>query len=156
MEASKNEGRLAGADPGPPGWLVEGAVVGAALALLCTFGIPALHSAVERGRARDAFDYLAAVSIAQERFQLRHDAYALRLCDLDLHAEAPAWFDVLEFEANRARERRGGWFLTLARRGRPAGYGGYTITFNERGFDAARSTVDRYFDTTAWVPESRT
>jgi type II secretory pathway pseudopilin PulG len=149
------DGEPAAFEPAAPGWVVESLIVIAALAVLCTFGVPAFHASVERDRIRDAFDYLSAVAIAQERFHLRHETYAPRLGALELHATTPTWFDVAAFRGSVLRAEGTGWELTLSRRGHVGGYGRYTITFSERGFEAATSTVDRFFDVSPWLSGPR-
>ena len=61
--------------------LVELAVVVIIIGVIAAFGVPRLIKNVERSKAGEAFQYLAAIRSAQERHQARQGAYASDLSD---------------------------------------------------------------------------
>lgn len=127
-------------------WLIESSVVAAAVSILCVFGVPSLHGAIERARALEAVEYLAAVRHAQERHLLRYGSYAETLRVLRLHRPLPAAFEAGPMHVGAGDAGAGFWKMTLVRKTEALGYGRYTITFSDRGFEPAKSTVDRFLD----------
>ena len=122
--------------------LVELAVVVIIIGVLAAFGVPKMLQAVERSKASEAFGYLSAVRAAQERYQAREGKYAETLSDLDISQTSPKYFDVLPDESTiTATEDT--WTLTLKRKEGSSGYGQYTVTFTQDGFDTdtANSTI---------------
>ncbi|MCB9897950.1 MAG: prepilin-type N-terminal cleavage/methylation domain-containing protein [Planctomycetes bacterium] len=122
--------------------LVELAVVVVILGVLASFGVPRFMSAVERSKSVEAFEYLATVQSAQERYVAREGKYANKLSKLDLGLEAPKYFKVAGFKVPAdAKNYTTGWSLTLTRQGKAAGYGKYTVTYTQKGFDPSKSTI---------------
>ncbi len=129
--------------------VVEFTVVMAIVALLLTFGVPRLRDAGERTRAAAAVQYLLDVRLAQDRYRAVRGHYAQDVADLELTAAAPEHFEVglvrlTENQAGRdlvSNSDSQGWSLSLARHVETSSYGAYTITYNERGYDSASSTL---------------
>ena len=122
--------------------LVELSVVVIIIGVLAAFGIPRMLKSVERSKAAEAFKYLAAVRASQERYQAREGTYANLLTDLDVEQNAPTYFTVGNLAAGSTASLEDSWSLTLTRQGASAGYGAYTVTFTEEGYDALNSTID--------------
>ena len=64
--------------------LVELAVVIVIIGVLAAFGVPRFLQSVERSKAAEAFQYLAAVRSAQERYLSKEGIYAITLDKLDI------------------------------------------------------------------------
>lgn len=111
--------------------LVELSVVVIIIGVLAAFGVPRLLQSVERSKASEAFNYLAAVRTAQERYQARMGEYATDFADLDMAQSTPTYFTV---PATMTADETT-WSLQLTRAGASAGYGDYTVSFNEDGYD---------------------
>jgi prepilin-type N-terminal cleavage/methylation domain-containing protein len=122
--------------------LVELAVVVIIIGVLAAFGVPRMLKSVERSKAAEAFKYLAAVRAAQERYQARQGTYAALLTDLDMEQSAPKYFSVGAVAAGGTASLEDSWSLTLSRQGATSGYGAYTVTFTQDGYDAINSTID--------------
>jgi prepilin-type N-terminal cleavage/methylation domain-containing protein len=115
--------------------LVELAVVVVIIGVLAAFAVPRFLASVERSKAAEAFNYLSAVQSAQERYHARQATYSTTLTDLDIKLSAPKYFAVGSIAAGSTGSLEDSWKLTLTRTGASAGYGEYTVTFNEEGFD---------------------
>jgi type II secretory pathway pseudopilin PulG len=126
--------------------LVELAVVVIIIGVLAAFGVPRMLKSVERSKAGEAFKYLAAVRAAQERYQAREGTYAADMADLDMEQSPPTYFSVGTTAAGATGSLEDSWTLTLTREGASAGYGAYTVTFTQDGYDAANSTIDGLSD----------
>ena len=120
--------------------LVELAIVIVIIGVLAAFGVPRFRDSVERSKAAEAFNYLSAVRTAQERYIGRAGTYSDQVTKLDVQLPAPKYFTVGEVAANGDSLEKG-WKLTLTRSGASAGYGAYTVIYNEQGFDTATSTI---------------
>lgn len=112
------------------------------IGVLAAFGAPRLLRHVERSKAASALKYLAAVQTAQERYRDREGAYATDLALLEIEQTAPVHFTLGAVTAGDTGSLQDSWTLTLTREGASAGYGAYTVTFTEHGYDAANSTID--------------
>jgi prepilin-type N-terminal cleavage/methylation domain-containing protein len=123
--------------------LVELAVVIVIIGVLAAFGVPRFIKSVEKSKATEAFEYLASVRTAQERYQAQYGTYATNVTDLDIKASTPKYFTVpATFVASSGgTDLSNCWSLTLTRTGSSAGYGTYTVVFTETGFDTADSTI---------------
>ena len=122
--------------------LVELSVVVIIIGVLAAFGVPRLLQSVERSKASEAFNYLASVRTAQERFQARQGIYADDIADLDMSQTAPTYFDnPTTVAAAGGGDLETSWELTLTRAGASSGFGAYTVTFNQDGYDAAGSDI---------------
>lgn len=122
--------------------LVELAVVIVIIGVLAAFGVPRFLQSVERSKASESFQYLAAVRSAQERFLSLDGIYADDLDDLDITQNTPQYFEV----GTLATENPGGgaptWTLTLTRVATTSSYGAYTVTFTQDGFSTSSSIND--------------
>ena len=121
--------------------LVELAVVIVIIGILAAFAVPRFRDAVERSKAGEAFNYLAAVRSSQERYHGRQSTYANAVTNLDIKLSTPKYFAVGSIAAGTTGSLEDSWTLTLTRSGAAAGYGPYTVTFTEEGFDAVNSTI---------------
>ena len=122
--------------------LVELAVVVIIIGVLAAFGVPRLLKSVERSKSAEAFKYLASVRSSEERYQAREGTYASDLSDLDMEQATPTYFTVGAVSAGDTSDLEDSWSCTLTRQGASAGYGAYTVTFTEEGYDSAASTIE--------------
>ena len=122
--------------------LVELSVVVIIIGVLAAFGIPRMLKSVERSKAAEAFKYLASVRAAQERYQARESTYADDLTKLDVEQTSPKYFTVGIPGAGGTGSLEDSWTLTLTRQGASSGYGAYTVTFTEDGYDSLNSTIN--------------
>jgi type IV pilus assembly protein PilA len=116
--------------------LVELAVVIVIIGVLAAFGVPRFIKSVERSKSAEAFAYSSAVRAAQERFHAREGTYATLIAELDIKVSAPKYFTVGAIAAGGTSSLEDSWTLTLTRVGASAGYGAYTVIFNENGYDS--------------------
>jgi prepilin-type N-terminal cleavage/methylation domain-containing protein len=121
--------------------LVELSVVVIIIGVLAAFGIPRMLKSVERSKAAEAFQYLATVRAAQERYQARQGTYASLLSELDMEQSTPKYFSVGTIQPGPSGSLEDSWSLTLTRQGASAGYGAYTVTFTQEGYDSVNSTI---------------
>ena len=126
--------------------LVELAVVVVIIGVLAAFAVPRFMSSVERSKAAEAFNYLSALQGAQERFHAHGGTYADELTDLDIKLSVPKYFSVGTPAAGATGDLQDSWTLTLTRMGASAGYGEYTVTFTEEGYDPENSTIAEHSD----------
>jgi len=99
-----------------------------------------LLNSVKKTDARDQH-CLAAVRASQERYHTRQGTYADEITSLDIKMSPAKYFAVGSIQGGSTGSLKDSWTLTLTRTGTPAGYGAYTITFTEEGFDATNSTI---------------
>ena len=122
--------------------LVELAVVVVIIGVLAAFAVPRFLASVERSKAAEAFNYLATTHSAQERYHARQGTYASTIDDLDTVMVEPEYFTVGAVAVPSSESSlETGWELTLTRAGAAAGYGAYTVVFNQDGFDTTNSTI---------------
>jgi prepilin-type N-terminal cleavage/methylation domain-containing protein len=131
-----------GARPNKGFTLVELAVVIVIIGVLAAFGVPRFIRSVERSKAAESYSYLAAVAAAQERFHAKQGIYAPDIAELDIKFSTPKYFSVGSLTPGGTGSLEDSWSLTLTRTGSSAGYGSYTVTFNELGYDGANSTIN--------------
>jgi prepilin-type N-terminal cleavage/methylation domain-containing protein len=144
--------------------LVELAVVIVIIGVLAAFGVPQFLKSVERSKAAEAFNYLAAVRAAQERFLAKNGFYYS--CDalnadgsfpedkngtgdkLDITQTVPKYFTVEGgiTEDHTTNPGSPTWSCTLTRK--ESSYGKYTVTFTEKGYDGSTEdgTIGAYKD----------
>lgn len=115
--------------------LAELAVVIMLFGVLASFGVPRFITSAERTKAAEAFTYLAAVRAAQERHHERTGVYAPTVAALELAYPPPRHFSIREPMTGPDAPPREAWSLTLTRAGAAAGYGPYTVVFNQDGYD---------------------
>jgi type IV pilus assembly protein PilA len=126
--------------------LVELAVVIVIIGVLAAFGVPRFIKSVERSKAAEAFAYCSAVRAAQERYHAREGTYCATVADLDIKVSTPKYFSVGTIGPGTTGSLEDSWSLTLTRLGASAGYGAYTVTFTEDGYDAENSTINKHTD----------
>ncbi len=126
--------------------LVELAVVVVIIGVLAAFAVPRFLASVERSKAAEAFNYLSLVQAAQERYRARQGTYATEVTELDIKFTAPKHFTVGAVAAGSTGSLEDSWSLTLTRTGASAGYGEYTVTFTEEGYDGENSTIADHAD----------
>src|SRR5271170_4815218 len=93
--------------------LVELAVVIVIIGVLAAFGVPRFIKSVEKSKASEAFEYLASVRTAQERYQSQNGTYASDITTLDIQASTPKYFTV--GTVSNAGSLENSWSLTLTR-----------------------------------------
>ena len=123
--------------------LVELAVVVVIIGILAAFAVPRFLASVERSKAAEAFNYLATVQAAQERYHARQGQYAGDLDDLDVTLSSLTYYTTTGVSTT-GEALQTTWSQTLTRTGASAGYGEYTVTFNQDGYDASNSTISSY------------
>lgn len=121
--------------------LVELAVVIVIIGVLAAFAVPRFRDAVERSKAGESFNYLSSVRSSQERYYARLGTYSNSVTKLDIKMSTPKYFTVGKISAGSTGSLESSWKLTLTRKGASAGYGAYTVTFTEDGFDVKNSTI---------------
>ena len=126
--------------------LVELAVVVVIIGVLAAFAVPRFRASVERSKAAEAYNYLSAVQAAQERFHARQGTYSDDLSNLDIQLSSPKYFAIGTVSPGGTGDLQDSWSLTLTRSGASAGYGEYTVTFTEEGFDSENSTITDHTD----------
>ena len=126
--------------------LVELAVVVVIIGVLAAFAVPRFLASVERSKAAEAFNFLSSVQASQERYHARQGTYASEMTDLDIKLTTPKYFSEGTFSAGSTGDLEDSWSLTLTRAGASAGYGEYTVTFTEEGFDSENSTIADHED----------
>jgi prepilin-type N-terminal cleavage/methylation domain-containing protein len=122
--------------------LVELAVVIVIIGVLAAFGVPKFLKSVERSKAAEAFQYLASVRSAEERYIAKEGVYTSTITDLDMVQSAPKYFATgTALTATQASDGSSSWTMTLKRVLATSSYGEYTVTFTQDGFDTAHSTI---------------
>lgn len=124
--------------------LVELAVVVVIIGVLSSFAVPRLLTTVERSKAADAFKSLIAVRSAQETHQGRQGTYASSMDELDMELLTSDYFNMGEITAGKTGSLQDSWSVTFTRQGAAAGYGNYTVTFTESGYDKDNSTIELF------------
>jgi type IV pilus assembly protein PilA len=127
--------------------LVELAVVIVIIGVLAAFGVPKFLKSVERSKAAEAFQYLAAVRSAEERYIAKEGVYTSNLTDLDITQAAPKYFTTgSALTATKASDGSSSWTMTLKRVLSSSSYGEYTVTFTQDGYDSGHSTISTMTD----------
>jgi prepilin-type N-terminal cleavage/methylation domain-containing protein len=126
--------------------LVELAVVIVIIGVLAAFGVPRFLKSVERSKAAEAFQYLAAVRSGQERYVAKEGVYTEDLTKLDITQSTPKYFDLGTVTVTKSTDGTTNWSLTLTRKAATSSYGAYTVTFTQNGFDSANSTISDQAD----------
>jgi type IV pilus assembly protein PilA len=122
--------------------LVELAVVIVIIGVLAAFGVPRFLKSVERSKAAEAFQFLAAVRSAQERYIAQQGVYASDLNNLDITQSTPKYFTVGTMSVTPASDGTSSWSLTMTRIAATSSYGDYTVIFTRDGYDPSSSISD--------------
>jgi len=122
--------------------LVELAVVVVIIGVLAAFAVPRFLASVERSKAAEAFNHLATIHSAMERYHARQGIYSDDIANLDTELVDPEYFTVGAIAVPATEtDLETGWEITLTRAGASAGYGAYTVVWNQDGFDTVNSTI---------------
>jgi prepilin-type N-terminal cleavage/methylation domain-containing protein len=121
--------------------LVELAVVVVIIGILAAFAVPKFLASVERSKAAEAFNYLSTIQAAQERYHARQGTYAQDITKLDVAIPVIQYFETVGIADSDETALQTHWSQTLTRKGPSAGYGAYTVTFTEDGYDSENSTI---------------
>jgi prepilin-type N-terminal cleavage/methylation domain-containing protein len=124
--------------------LVELAVVVVIIGVLAAFAAPRFLASVERSKAAEAFNYLSAIQAAQERYHARQGTYADDPAKLDIKMTPSRYFSVGTMQPGGTDSLEDSWSLTLTRTGSAAGYGAYTVSFTQEGYDPNSSTISSH------------
>ncbi len=124
--------------------LVELAVVVVIIGILAAFAVPKFLNSVERSRATEAVSYLSTVQAAQERYHARHGSYAPAMAALEIDLPALEYFETSGIDASDPKALQTEWSMTLTRKGAAAGFGAYTVVFNQDGFSGENSTITEF------------
>jgi type II secretory pathway pseudopilin PulG len=111
------------------------------IGVLAAFGVPRFLKSVEKSKASEAFAYLSAVRSSQERYLAQNGTYATDLTTLDIQNPAPTYFSVGSVAPGSTGDQQNSWTVTLTCSGSSAGYGAYTVTYTDQGFDSTNSTI---------------
>ena len=121
--------------------LVELAVVIVIIGVLAAFGVPRFLKSVERSKAAESFNYLAAVRAAQERYLAKEGIYASDVSLLDIVDPAEYFAAVSTMTLGTATNGTPSWSLTMTRNSATSSYGGYSVTFTQEGYDSSNSGI---------------
>jgi len=122
--------------------LVELAVVIVIIGVLAAFGVPKFLNSVEKSKAAEAFNYLAAIQSAQERYLAQNGTYASAVTSLDITLPAPQYFSVGSVTPTASSAGAPDWTLTLDRNSNSS-YS-YNVVWTSNGFDTTNSTILTY------------
>jgi len=118
--------------------MVELTIAVVVLGLLATFAVPRLLSSVESTKASEAFSYLTQIESAQARHKKTNNRYAWSLRDLDVMVESPQYFFVSGPLSSNWETK---WEMKLTRNGSSSSFGGYTVVFDQDGFNMRKSSI---------------
>lgn len=116
------------------------AVLIAGLSLAWLRLAPDALAMLERRRALEAFRFGEELLAAQRAQFALTGSFQVELGELGLDPEFLAGFSTAGVTCSNPRED---WCIRLVRSGTSGGFGAYAVWFDQRGFDAARSTVPR-------------
>jgi prepilin-type N-terminal cleavage/methylation domain-containing protein len=125
--------------------LVELAVVIVIIGVLAAFGVPKFLASVEKSKASEAFNYLASVQAAEERYLAQNGVYATAVTALDITLPTPKYFT--PDAAIVAVQNSSGaptWTMSLTRIAATSSYGAYTVSWSDQGFQPSSSTIATY------------
>lgn len=126
--------------------LVELSVVVVIIGVVASFGIPRLLRSVEQAKAAEAFKFLTSIRYAQERNSMRSGEYSGTIADLDFSHAAPTYFSVGSVVPGSTGSLEDSWRITLTRTGASGGFGAYTVSFTDEGYDPSSSTIESHPD----------
>ena len=118
--------------------LVELTIVVVILGVLATFAVPRFMISVERSKAAEAFNYLDGIQAGQAAYLERNGQYANAIANLDVPTANPQFFTVGAPQSSNWDKE---WEVRLTRTGDSAGYGAYTVVFDQAGFSRSKSSI---------------
>ena len=134
--------------------LVELAVVIVIIGVLAAFGVPKFLASVEKSKATEAFNFWAAVQSAQERYLAQNGQYlsytslptTLSSTTLDIILPTLQYFSFTSLTATSGTDGGGlpTWTGSLARLASTSSYGGYTVNWNDTGWDSSGSGISSF------------
>ena len=124
--------------------LVELTVVIVIIGVLAAFAIPRMMRGIERSKAAEAFHYGISIQAAQQRYQALHGTYADKFYLFDVDGPPPEYFWLPEILPGSTGSFEDSWSVTFYRSGASGGYGNYTVTFTDQGYDPVNSTIENF------------
>ncbi len=121
--------------------LLELGIIILIVAMLAVFAVPKFLNSVESSKAAEAFDYLSKVEAAQSEYFDSHGTYSVQLSELDIYLPTLRHFTTSGLEKFDDQPRHTRWRMTLTRAGDSAGFGPYTVVFDQTGFNEADSSI---------------
>jgi len=118
--------------------LVELTIVVVVLGVLATFAVPRFMRSVECSKAAEAYNYCENVAAGEAAYFARHGEFTGTLSDLNVSLNVPQYFTLA---LPTSADWNTNWEIRLTRSGASAGYGAYTVTFDQNGFNRAKSTI---------------
>lgn len=118
--------------------LVELTIVVVILGVLATFAVPRFMRSVERSKASEAYNYCENIVSSEAAYQARNGQFTATIANLDVTLANPVYFTVA---APTSSDWNTAWEIKLTRTGASAGYGAYTVTFDQNGFNKAKSSI---------------
>jgi prepilin-type N-terminal cleavage/methylation domain-containing protein len=119
--------------------LVELAVVIVIIGVLAAFGVPKFLNSVEKSKATEAFNYLAAIQSAEERYLAQNGTYTSTITQLDVAFPTLKYFDAPTSSSISVTAGTGSvppsWTMTLNRTAATSSYGAYTVSWSDQGYD---------------------
>ncbi len=113
----------------------------AAASLIGSHLLPHWWQHSERQVAAAAFEYLEDIRAAQQQFFVENGRYATSIDDLDVRMPPPLHFSVAVIRSDLEQRDAPCWSLTLRRSGTPFGQRSYAVTYSDRGYEPARSSI---------------
>jgi Tfp pilus assembly protein PilE len=118
--------------------LVELTIVVVILGVLATLAVPRYRTSVERTKASEAFHYLGMMESSQARYNAENGTFAQLTRNLDLDIDHPEHFSVGHMTSTNWETN---WECKLTRNSSSSGFGRYSVTFDQDGFNARKSTI---------------
>ena len=122
--------------------LVELTVVVVILGVLATLAVPRFRTSVERTKATEGLSYLHQMERQQSRFFSTMGRYSHSKQELeDVMGETihtPKFFSTSAISSSNWEKR---WSTKLTRNSESSGFGRYTITWGQDGFEASKSSI---------------
>lgn len=127
------------------GWMpVQFVIISVMAGMFTVGGISLVRDSLEQRRALEAFHYLSLVRQAQHQFFDRKGTYSSNLDGLDIELPALQYFRPRVLREGVTGNYRDSWQLTLVRQDGWQGYGNYTVTFTDLGFDPGNSSIHNF------------
>ncbi len=122
--------------------LVELTIVVVILGVIAMIGVPKYRTVVERAMASEALVFMHQVEAQQAGFQAWKGHYAKSFSELNGFSGSglsrPRHFTISDFTSFNWETK---WSLRLTRQGASSGFGAYTVSWDQDGFNPARSSI---------------